>query len=90
VKNSSIPSLIDFDSNQLEIDFKRLKEESLRGISYWCLNRNCFYDGTRLKIDDLVPSQFYNSALDIMDIRFKCPSCNEPVWGEKEDGYPTQ
>jgi len=53
-------------------------------MCYECLNPQCFYVGALLGANDVVWKHFWNSAIDDLDFRPQCPSCNEPMatWDE--------
>jgi len=48
-------------------------------MSYECLNPNCFYCEALLSAGDCTWVHFWNSAIDDIDFRPKCPSCAEPM-----------
>jgi len=60
------------------------------GTLYECANPECFCCGTLQDMHEVVWKDFWNSSLEILDIRATCPSCTDPmmIWdieGEPKD-----
>lgn len=54
------------------------------GLLYECMNPDCFYDGTLLRMDDVVWKHYWDSRAEDLLVRSVCPSCHEPmaIWDE--------
>ena len=63
----------------------QLIEPRSGSVDHFCLNADCFYCETILDVNDLVVKEVWNSDLGMMDAIGFCPSCDEPVWGERND-----
>ena len=71
----------DFPMEALQLSIFDVKSD--RSIYYWCLNDKCFYVDTRIKLNDISWREVWNSDVHDLDMVPYCPSCNEPLWGDR-------
>jgi len=58
------------------------------GTLYECANPDCFHCGTLHDMHEVIWVDFWNSRLEILDIRSVCPACQQPMMIWDEEGEP--